>query len=60
MRLKVKKKLDKKIIGIDPGAGLMRRSEDMLEQYDALSDYTLVEGSGAAMQASLKDAIMND
>ncbi len=56
----VKKKLDKEIIGIDPGAGLMRRSEDMMEQYDALSDYTLVEGSGAAMQASLKDAIMND
>lgn len=56
----VKDKLDKEIIGIDPGAGLMQQSEKMMEEYDALSDYTLVEGSGAAMQASLKDAVLHD
>lgn len=56
----VKKKLNSEIIGIDPGAGLMQQSEKMMDEYPALSGYTLVEGSGAAMQASLKDAIMND
>ncbi len=56
----VKKKLDGKITGIDPGAGIMNISDNMMEEYEALSGYTLLEGSGAAMQASLKDAIMNE
>ncbi|MBS3787631.1 glycine betaine ABC transporter substrate-binding protein [Candidatus Bipolaricaulota bacterium] len=56
----VKEKLNSEIIGIDPGAGLMQQSEKMMEEYPALSDYTLVPGSGAAMQASLKDAVLND
>lgn len=49
-------KFDKKIIGIDPGAGLMRLSEDAVEQY-GLSNLTLVEGSGATMTAALSNAI---
>lgn len=56
----VKEKLDAEITGIDPGAGIMQQSEKMLKQYEALSDYTLLEGSGAAMQAALKDAVQND
>lgn len=56
----VKKKLDGEITGIDPGAGIMNISDNMMEEYDALSGYTLLEGSGAAMQASLKSAIQNE
>jgi len=51
-------RFDGKIIGIDPGAGLMRLSEKALKEY-GLSDYTLVEGSGATMTAALADAIKN-
>lgn len=56
----VKKKLDGEITGIDPGAGIMNISDNMMEEYEALSGYTLLEGSGAAMQASLKSAIQNE
>lgn len=47
---------DGKVIGIDPGAGLMRASEEAMETYD-LSDLDLVEGSDATMVAALADAI---
>lgn len=43
-----------KIIGIDPGAGLMRASENAIKDYDL--DLKLVEGSDATMVAALKDA----
>jgi len=56
----VKKKLDSEIVGIDPGAGIMNISDEMMKEYESLEGYELLEGSGAAMQASLKDAIMND
>ena len=56
----VKKKLNGEITGIDPGAGIMNISDNMMEEYEALSGYTLLEGSGAAMQASLKSAIQNE
>ncbi len=49
---------DGKIIGIDPGAGLMRLSEQCLKDYN-LDKFTLVEGSGATMTAALADAIKN-
>ncbi|MFP4314617.1 MAG: glycine betaine ABC transporter substrate-binding protein [Desulfovibrionales bacterium] len=52
-------KFDGRIIGIDPGAGLMRLSEDAMEAYD-LSDFELMEGSGATMTAALQDAIKNN
>ncbi len=47
---------DGEVIGIDPGAGLMAASENVLEEYD-LENYTLVSGSDAAMTAALERAI---
>ncbi|MDR6998889.1 glycine betaine ABC transporter substrate-binding protein [Neobacillus niacini] len=47
--------VDYKIIGIDPGAGLMKASAKALKDY-GLDDWTLVEGSSAAMTAALKKA----
>jgi glycine betaine/proline transport system substrate-binding protein len=47
--------VDHEIIGIDPGAGIMKATAKVLEDYE-LEDWTLVEGSGAAMTASLKKA----
>ncbi|MDQ0270839.1 glycine betaine ABC transporter substrate-binding protein [Cytobacillus purgationiresistens] len=47
--------VDHKIIGIDPGAGIMKATNNVLDEYE-LDDWTLVEGSGAAMTASLKKA----
>ncbi|QQE74337.1 glycine/betaine ABC transporter [Brevibacillus composti] len=44
------------IIGIDPGAGLMKATEKAIEEYE-LKDWELVEGSGAAMTAALTQAI---
>ncbi len=47
--------VDNKVIGIDPGAGLMRASEKAIKEYD-LGNITLVEGSDATMVGALKDA----
>ena len=52
----VREKLEGRIQGIDPGAGLMQASEEALETYD-LDDYELVSASGAAMTAALSRAI---
>ncbi|MEW5773025.1 MAG: glycine betaine ABC transporter substrate-binding protein [Thermodesulfobacteriota bacterium] len=49
-------KFGRKVIGIDPGAGLMRLSEKAMEEY-GLDRMTLVEGSGATMTAALADAV---
>ncbi|MCS7464770.1 glycine/betaine ABC transporter [Paenibacillus doosanensis] len=43
------------IIGIDPGAGIMKSTDQALKDYD-LKDWKLVEGSGAAMTAALDKA----
>ena len=51
----VAKKLDHKIIGIDPGAGLTRLSKKAVKEY-GLSNYTLVTSSGAGMTAQLARA----
>jgi glycine betaine/proline transport system substrate-binding protein len=48
-----------KIIGIDPGAGLMRLSEQAIKDY-GLGEYELMEGSGATMTAVLADSIKNN
>ncbi|MFW6139537.1 MAG: glycine betaine ABC transporter substrate-binding protein [Spirochaetota bacterium] len=53
----VKRKLQNRIVGIDPGAGLMQHSELMIEEYPALKGYNLVPGSDAAMMGALKRAI---
>ncbi len=49
-------KFDWKIIGIDPGAGLMQASEKAIKAY-GLSKFKLVEGSDAAMTAALDRAV---
>lgn len=52
----VARKLQRQIIGIDPGAGLMQASEKALKDYD-LKRYRLVSSSGAGMTAALSRAI---
>lgn len=54
----VREQLDGRIQGIDPGAGLMRLSNETIEAYDL--DYELVSASGAAMTAALDRAISRD
>ena len=44
-----------KIIGIEPGAGLMRDTDNAVDEYDL--DLELVEGSTAGMTAALKSAV---
>jgi len=55
----VRSKLDGTITGIDPGAGLMRKSNQALEDYE-LSKYDLQSSSGAGMTAALERAVSND
>ena len=50
---------DGQIQGIDPGAGLMRLSNQAMEDYD-LDDYELISASGAAMTAALDRAIQRE
>lgn len=45
-----------KIIGIEPGSGLMRESADAIKEYN-LDKLQLVEGSTAGMTAALKAAV---
>ena len=56
----VQEKLDGKIMGIDPGAGLMQASEKAMDEY-GLNDagYELISSSGAGMTAALARAIKN-
>ena len=51
-------KFDNRIIGIDAGAGIMDATQDAIDHYDL--DLTLLDGSDAAMTASLMDAIDNE
>lgn len=55
----IRKKLDGRIQGIDPGAGLMQLSEKAVPAY-GLDDYDLVASSGAAMTAALERAEQRD
>jgi glycine betaine/proline transport system substrate-binding protein len=50
------KKFEGKIIGIDPGAGIMSKTETAIDEY-GLDSYTLVEGSDATMCAALANAM---
>lgn len=47
------------IIGIDPGAGIMKATSAAIEEYE-LSDWKLIEGSGAAMTATLAKAVKSE
>jgi glycine betaine/proline transport system substrate-binding protein len=52
----VGEQVDYKIVGIDPGAGLMNLTiNEIIPEY-GLDDWKVVEGSGAAMTAALKKA----
>ncbi len=53
----VKSQFKGKIIGIDPGAGIMKATDIAVERYGL--DYEVVEGSDATMAAALKQAIDN-
>ncbi|OLO10821.1 glycine/betaine ABC transporter substrate-binding protein [Chromohalobacter japonicus] len=48
---------DNKLTGIDPGAGIMRLTDKVIDAYDL--DLNLQSGSGATMTAALKSAIDN-
>ena len=50
----VKEKCKGRIVGIDPGSGLMQHSALMMKKYPQLKGWKLVEGSDAAMVAELK------
>ncbi|UJF34143.1 glycine betaine ABC transporter substrate-binding protein [Paenibacillus hexagrammi] len=54
----VGKQVNYQIIGIDPGAGLMKQTTQALKDYE-LTDWKLVEGSSAAMAAALDKAYKN-
>ena len=47
------------IIGIDPGAGIMKATSQAIDTY-GLEDWKLIEGSGAAMTAMLDKAIKDE
>jgi glycine betaine/proline transport system substrate-binding protein len=51
-------KFQGQMIGIDPGAGLMSKTERVIEEY-SLDKFKLLGGSGATMTAALADAIKN-
>lgn len=51
------KQFQNRIIGIDPGAGIMRLTQKVIKAYDLPEK--LVSGSGATMTAVLQDAIKN-
>lgn len=55
----VVEKFKGRIIGIEPGAGVMSATEEAMDVY-GLDQYTLVEGSSATMTAALADAIKNE
>lgn len=52
-------KFNGRIVGIDPGAGLMSKTELALTEY-GLDNFKLIEGTGATMTAALADAIKNN
>lgn len=51
----VKDQVDGKIIGIEPGSGLMREVNDAVKQYQL--DYKVIDGSTAAMAAQLQSSL---
>lgn len=55
----VAEKFKGRIIGIEPGAGIMSATEEAMDVY-GLDKYTLIEGSSATMAATLGDAIKNE
>lgn len=54
----VKERFDSKIVGIDAGAGVMKTTEQVIDEYNL--DFELVSSSGPAMTAALQDAVNNN
>ncbi|MFP4445495.1 MAG: glycine betaine ABC transporter substrate-binding protein [Desulfosudaceae bacterium] len=52
-------KFDNQITGIDPGAGIMSKTEQAIEDY-GMENMELMESSGAMMTAVLQDKIKNE
>lgn len=52
-------KFEGRIVGIDPGAGIMSKTEEAIKEY-GLNNFTLVESTGAMMTAVLRDKIRNN
>lgn len=50
----------KKIIGIEPGAGVVAAAEETVAAYPNLSDWEVVSSSGGAMTTQLDNAIKNE
>ncbi|WP_408635064.1 glycine betaine ABC transporter substrate-binding protein [Paenibacillus phocaensis] len=55
----VGEQVDYEIIGIDPGAGIMKATSQAIETY-GLENWKLIEGSGAAMTAMLDKAVKSE
>ncbi|OOG25703.1 glycine/betaine ABC transporter substrate-binding protein [Thioalkalivibrio denitrificans] len=51
-------RFDNRIIGIDPGAGIMSTTEEAIEAYGL--ELSLMEGSDATMTGALREAIRNE
>lgn len=54
------KEADMTITGIEPGAGVMASTEQVLEDYGNLSDWQLLPSSSGAMTVALGQAIANE
>lgn len=51
------KKFEGKIIGIEPDAGIMRKTNQALKEYDLAGEFQLVSGSDKTMTTALENAI---
>ncbi|PFG03132.1 glycine betaine ABC transporter substrate-binding protein [Bacillus sp. es.036] len=56
----VGEEVDYEIVGIEPGAGIMKATTSALEEYDSLKGWELIESSSAAMAAELGKAIEDE
>lgn len=56
----VRDKMGEEIIGIDPGAGLMQASEEMMEEYEELEGWELRDSSDYAMVSELQRRMQRD
>ncbi|WP_273835706.1 glycine betaine ABC transporter substrate-binding protein [Guptibacillus sedimenti] len=56
----VGEEMDYEIVGIEPGAGIMKATTSALEEYDSLKGWELIESSSAAMAAELGKAIEDE
>lgn len=50
-------KFDNKIIGIDPNAGIMETTEEVMEEYNLSNEFELITGSDSTMTTILGNAI---